>query len=224
MRSKICLASIHTPDMQPLADITWNNNKELYCKTKGYDYRLKKQTERYSGFDKILFLETIIKEQKHDYILWCDCDTLITNFNKNIEELIDENYHFFLTTDVNGINGGVFLIRVSPEGLKYFYHIKEKMHEYASLNKFRFGEEQNAMIRTHQDPQFKNIIKILPQKSMNSYDYDLYGYNRLISIDKLGTQGHWEKGDFIIHIPGFGPDRFQERMSHFNKYIKEVIK
>ena len=74
------------------------------------------------------------------------------------------------------------------------------------------------------DPQFKNIIKILPQKSMNSYDYDLYGYNRLISIDKLGTQGHWEKGDFIIHIPGFGPDRFQERMSHFNKYIKEVIK
>ena len=47
MRSKICLASIHTPDMQPLADITWNNNKELYCKTKGYDYRLKKQTERY---------------------------------------------------------------------------------------------------------------------------------------------------------------------------------
>ena len=222
-KDKICLASIHTPDMEPLAQITWDQNKKLYCDQKGYSSRVKKQIIPYQGFDKILFLETIINENKFDYILWCDCDTLITNFNKNIEDLIDENYHFFLTTDVNGINGGVFLIRTSPEGLSYFNHIKQKMYEYASQNKFRFGEEQNAMIRTYQDPQFKDIIKILTQKSMNSYDYDLYGYNRDISIDKLGHQGHWEDGDFIIHIPGFGPDRFQERLGHFKKYINKVI-
>ena len=57
MKNRICLASIHTPDMDPLAEITWNQNKELYCKSKGYDFRLKRQLEPYSGFDKILFLD-----------------------------------------------------------------------------------------------------------------------------------------------------------------------
>jgi hypothetical protein len=222
-RKKICLASIHTSDMEPLAQLTWHKNKKLYCDLKGYSAVLKEQNTPYSGFDKILFLDALVNENKYDWILWCDCDTLITNFNKNIEDLFDENYHFFLTTDVNGINGGVFLFRTTQQGLSYFNHIKEKMHELAHQNQYRFGEEQNAMMKTYQDSEFKNIIKTLPQKSMNSYDYDLYKYDRTSSIDKLGTQGHWEKGDFIIHIPGFGPDRFDERMGHFNHFINEVI-
>jgi len=220
---KFALVTAHNETYQPLADITWDQNKKLYCEKKGYDFRIKKQSEPYQGFDKILFLETIVNEGKHDWIFWCDCDTLVTNFDKNIEDLFDENYHFFLTTDVNGINGGVFLFRTTQQGLFYFNHIKEKMYELAHQNQYRFGEEQNAMIKTYQDSEFKNIIKILPQKSMNSYDYDLYKYNRTSSIDKLGTQGHWEKGDFIIHIPGFGPDRFDERMKHFNHFINEVM-
>jgi len=224
MRNKICLASIYTEDIGPLAKITWDQNKKLYCEKKGYDFRIKKQIEPYQGFDKILFLETIINENKYDWIFWCDCDTLITNFEKNIEDLIDDNYHFFLTTDVNGINGGVFLFKTSIEGLKYFSHIKQKMYEYAAQNTYKFGEEQTAMIKTYNNPEFKNIIKILPQKTMNSYDYNLYGYDRSRSLDKLGNQGHWEKGDFVIHIPGFGPDLFHKRMEHFNYYINEVIK
>jgi hypothetical protein len=209
--------------MEPLAQLTWHKNKKLYCDLKGYSAALKEQNTHYSGFDKILFLDALVNENKYDWILWCDCDTLITNFNKNIEDLFDENYHFFLTTDANGINGGVFLFRTNQQGLSYLNHIKEKMYELAHQNQYRFGEEQNAMMKTYQDSEFKNIIKILPQKSMNSYDYDLYKYDRTSSIDKLGTQGHWEKGDFIIHIPGFGPDRFDERMQHFNHFINEVI-
>ncbi len=222
-RNKICLASIHTPDMQILADITWDMNKKKYCETKGYDYRLKIQTEPYSGFDKILFLDTIIQENKFEWILWCDCDTLITNFNKNIEDIIDTNFHFFLTKDYNDINGGVFLFNTSTKGLKYFYHIKEKMYEFASQNVYKFGEEQTAMIYTHNDPQFSDTIKILPQRSMNSYPYDkVYGHPNGY-LDKLGFNGNWEKGDFIIHIPGFGPDLFHKRMEHFNYFINEVI-
>jgi hypothetical protein len=224
MKNKICLASIHTMDMQPLADITWTQNKKEYCLSKGYDFRVKEQIEPYSGFDKILFLETIIQEGLHDWILWCDCDTLITNFHKNIEDIIDEKYHFYMTKDWNDINGGIFLFKTSPQGLSYFYHLKEKMYQYASENIYRFGEEQTAMIKTHNDPTFIDIIKILPQKTMNSYPYDkVYGHPNGY-LDKLGFNGNWEKGDFIIHIPGFGPDLFHKRMEHFNYYINEVIR
>lgn len=229
-RKKICIASIHTSDMDPLAEITWSQNKKLYCDLKGYSYELKEQKTSYSGFDKILFLEEIVKKNRYDLILWCDCDTLITNFNKNIEDLVDEKYHFFLTKDWNSINGGVFLFKTSDQGLKYFYHLKEKMYEYASQNTYRFGEEQTAMIKTCEDQQFKDVVKILPQRTMNSYPYDkIYGHPNGYKgkpgyPDKLGENGNWEKGDFIIHIPGFGPDLFDKRMEHFNYYINEVIK
>ena len=33
-----------------------------------------------------------------------------------------------------------------------------------------------------------------------------------------------QDGDFIIHIPGFGPDLFDKRMAHFNHYINKVKK
>lgn len=223
MRKNICLASVHTKDMNQLAAITWDRNKKLYCEAKGYDYRIREQANPYQGFDKILFLEEIIKEKKHEWILWCDCDTLVTNFNKNIEDIFDGEHEFFLTKDWSDINGGVFLFKTSEKGLSYFYHIKEKMYEFAKENQYRFGEEQTAMIRTNNDPKFKGIVKILPQRSMNSYPYDkVYGHPNG-HLDKLGQNGNWEKGDFIIHIPGFGPDLFSQRMIHFNHFINEVI-
>ena len=176
-RYRICLASMHTADMQILADITWDKNKKLYCEKWGYSHRLKIQTESYQGFDKILFLESLIQEKKYDWILWCDCDTLITNFNKKIEDIFDEKHDFFLTKDWSNINGGVFLFKTSEAGLKYFYHIKNKMYEFAAENVYRFGEEQTAMIKTHEDPEFSDVLKILPQRSMNSYPYDkVYGH------------------------------------------------
>ena len=42
-RKKICLASIHTSDMEPLAQLTWHKNKKLYCDLKGYSSELKEQ-------------------------------------------------------------------------------------------------------------------------------------------------------------------------------------
>lgn len=221
-RTKICLASLYTNDLSDLAAITLPN-KEKYCKSKGYSYIVKKQDQAYTGFDKVLFLHQLAETKQYDWILWCDCDTLITNFNKNIEDLIDFNYHFFLTTDVNGINAGVFLFRTSLEGMSYLRHVKEKMYEYAPYNLFKFGEEQTAMIHTYQDQAFKSIVKILPQRSMNSYNYSLYNYTPQESLDKLGTSGIWQPEDFIIHIPGFGPDRYDQRLAHFKYYIEKVI-
>lgn len=123
---------------------------------------------------------------------------------------MDGKHEFFLTKDWSDINGGVFLFKTSERGLSYFNHVKEKMYEFSSQNKYRFGEEQTAMIRTVDDPKFEGIIKILPQRSMNSYPYDkVYGHPNG-HLDKLGQNGNWQKGDFIIHIPGFGPDLFEK--------------
>jgi hypothetical protein len=223
--SKICIASIYTPNLAPLNAITWGGNKAEYCKRHGYEGRCKLQTTKYTGFDKILYLDSLIQQNKYDWIGWFDCDTLITNFDIKVEDLFaNDTAHFFLNTDVNDINAGVFFFRTTTEGLSYFNYIKSAMYTFASENKYHLGEEQTAMIKTHNDPAFKDIVKIVPQRTFNSYNYDYYNYNRSRSIDKLGTQGQWSPGDFVIHIPGFGVDRFEENLGHFRKYIELVVK
>jgi hypothetical protein len=222
---KIIVYTLFNEKYYELANITVPNKME-YCEKHNYDfqYRAEKFFYTHIGFEKIHRVLELFEKENFDILYWCGADTLITNFNKNIEDIIDTNFHFFLTKDYNDINGGVFLFNTSTKGLKYFYHIKEKMYEFASQNVYKFGEEQTAMIYTHNDPQFSDTIKILPQRSMNSYPYDkVYGHPNGY-LDKLGFNGNWEKGDFIIHIPGFGPDLFHKRMEHFNYFIKILRK
>jgi hypothetical protein len=46
-------------------------------------------------------------------------------------------------------------------------------------------------------------IKIVPQRTMNSYDYDLYPglVPHIYKKDLLGNDGQWQSGDFLIHWP-----------------------
>ena len=84
--NKICMVSIHTENFNSLADITWNQNKMLYCQKKGYDSVLQVQSAPYEEKHKYLLIKSLVDRKKYDYIFWCDCDTLVTNFSKNIEE------------------------------------------------------------------------------------------------------------------------------------------
>ena len=45
---------------------------------------------------------------------------------------------------------------------------------------------------------FKDIIKVVPQRTMNSYDYRIYG---VPGIDLLGESGQYQDGDFVFHWP-----------------------
>lgn len=223
---KIAIASITTPEMKDLSDMTFLNKID-YCKKNGYAGALLTQVEPYYGFDKILFVEGLLKTNKFDYVFWCDCDTLFTNYNKKIEEIIDEKHHFFICSDYSkDINAGVFIVKNSDQGLSYIKTVKEKMYELAPINKFKFGEEQTALMATWRNEEYKDVIKIVPQKNMNAYPYTdkFIRDHRHCTTDALGLDGNWQYGDFLVHIPGFGPDLFHQRLNHFRKYMNLVIK
>lgn len=220
---KIAVASIATHDMDELTKITWPNKLE-YCRKHGYHGILQSQTWDYLGFDKIIFINNLLNSNEYDWILWLDNDTLFTNFNKKIEDVIDNNFHFIMATDSNGPNAGVFLVKNSEQGRAYIKHLKQKMYELKPVNKYLFGEEQTAIQATYQDPNYSSYIKILPQKYINAYPYStVYGHPNGKN-DTLGVNGNWERGDFILHVPGFGPDLFHKRLDHFKYHINEVIK
>lgn len=224
MSNKICVASIATGDMDELTSMTWPN-KEEYCKKHGYHGVLQKQTWDYLGFDKIIFIKALLESDRYEWILWADNDTLFTNFDKKIEDVIDNDFHFIVCADYGGdVNAGVFLVKNSKEGREYIDHLSQKMYELAPFNKFLFGEEQTALQKTYKEERWANTIKVIPQKIMNAYPYSgVYGHPNGLN-DWLGVNGDWQVGDFIIHIPGFGPDLFNKRLEHFRKYIELVKK
>jgi hypothetical protein len=211
----IVLASLHDQAYQPLGDITWTQNKIPYADLHEYAYCCK--TDNFYGgvslgFEKILFIRDLLNTYTEiDWIWWTGCDAMITNFTIKVEERVDNQYHFIIATDCNGVNADSFFVRNSPEGKGFIDHIIGKMPLY----KDHGWQEQQIIIDSLEE--FKSIIKLVPQKLINAYDYKLYPECQ--PVDKLGENGQWMPGDFLIQWPGTG---LAHRI-HLAQYYSTVI-
>jgi hypothetical protein len=220
----ICVVSLYDDNYKELADITLENNCREYCKIHNYDCHIKKDNFglEHLGFEKIRLLLELLKTNKYDWIYWRGADTLITNFQIKLENLIDPNYHFLISLDVHGINSDSLFIKNSPQGIKLF----EDILSYSNTA----PEEQlviNYLYGNNQD-----IIKLIPQKLMNSYNYSLYTSEEPWNVygvqhectpkqDQLGYYGGWDIGDFLLHWPGIRNDK---RIELAKYYTNQIIK
>jgi|688.fasta_scaffold216117_2 hypothetical protein len=197
------LITIYDEKYKPLADLTWHQNKVPYAKRHGYDVLAK--TDNFNpdiklGFQKIWWLKSLMVERPDiEWFWWTGCDTLITNWTTKIEDKISNDHHFILASDCNGLNSDSFLLRNSVEGRNFIDHlwsIEPKLRDHK-------WEDQQAIIDSVD--QFKDIIKIVPQKEMNAYNTAIY--NNQSNLDLYGNDGTWRPGDWLIHWPGLSLER-----------------
>jgi len=193
------VATINSAAYQPLANIT-ELSKIEYCNRHGYSF-YSLVGYKYSpnmGFNKIHYMLEILQQTPSlDWLLWCDCDAMITNLSIRIEDKIDNNFHFITPVDVNDINVGNLLVRNTEEGRNYLRMIIDKEPIYIK----HIMAEQQVIIDSHKD--YTTVVKVVPQKHMNSYEPQLYlPQNIDTRMDILGTSGVWEQGDWIVHWPG----------------------
>lgn len=191
------VSSIHTANYQDLADIT-DPPKVEYCNR--YGYRWLPVTEaKYThimGFNKIHHTLAMFNEYPDiEWLLFCECDATITNLTVKIEDRIDNDYHFILPVDRLNLNSGNFLARNSEQGRAYLQMIINKEEAYKDVE----WAEQQVIIDTIE--QYQDIIKIVPQRYMNSYQQYPYDYC-YVSPDIMGNSAEWESGDWIVHWPG----------------------
>lgn len=210
----IALVSLHNAPYQPLGTLTWDQNKIPYADLHEYAYCCK--TDGFYGvpvgFEKIYLLRDLMTiHPQIEWFWWTGCDTLITNFTTKVEDRIDSAYHFIIASDCNGINADSFLIRNSSEGHAFIDHIIAEMPRYINDNWF----EQQCIIDSQE--KFKDIMKIVPQRDINAYDYGLYPGCQ--PVDKLGTDGQWKPGDFLIHWPGTDLGRRLHLAQHYTTLI-----
>lgn len=209
------IVSLNDEKYQPLSDITWNQNKLLYAQRHGYGAICKIDNMRPNtgiGYQKIYFVKDVmIEHPEYEWIWWTGTDSMVTNFAVRIEDRINNDYHFMITVDVNGINADSFLIRNTPEGMAIIDGIIALEEESIK----HWDGEQRAIALLLGLPvtaapwpisttipmkeEYQSIVKVVPQRFMNSYNYQFYHYHD--HRDKLGINGNWEQGDWLIHWP-----------------------
>lgn len=221
---KIALATIHSKTYLPLADITWSKNRLVYSQIHGYepvvrsefgDLILNPQT---LGFEKIRLIRDLLVNHNFDMVYWCGCDTLITNFTIKLESFLYDGFDITIAPDFNVINADSFLVRNSPFTISWLDRILSFSNSPHYLN-HPWGD--NAVI-VDIYPEFQSKIKVVPQKFMNSYPYDIFikQYNLKNSCDRLGLNGNWSKGDFLIHFPSL---QFDYRIELCKHYLTQVV-
>lgn len=209
------IVSLNDRNYEILANVTWEKNKVPYAEKHGYFYA-RKNNNFYGvciGFEKIRFILDMLETYPEiDWLWWVGCDTLITNMNTKLEEKIDDNFHFIIATDCNGINADSFFVRNSVEGRNYISYLNSQYEKY----KNHVWVEQQAIIDSVEE--FKNIIKFVPQREINAYNYALYP--ECDPHDKFGNNGMWQPGDLLIHWPGTS---LQHRLHLASQYLQQVI-
>ena len=216
-KPSMAIVSIFNERHADLAELTWYNNKVKYAEKHGY-LALPK-TDNFSQdqvhFDKFVhILDVMEKNPSVDWVWWLDNDAMITNFDIRVEDLVDNDYHIIMPTDIAALNSGSFIVRNSAQVKEWLNFLLSKKKEYKDDKKWF---EQQAVIDFY--PKFQDLFKIVPQQWLNSYDYKMYNVE---GTDLLGQDGQWYPGDFVIHWPGLPNPARVQLAQQCQKFIQDT--
>ncbi len=182
-------------------------NKLEYCSRHNYD--LLRSTRKYNGesipFGKLDYIKEILPS--YDWLWLLGADTIHMNMNISAEEFIDNDYKMVIGRDVNNINFDSCLLKNSPWTIEYITYILSQYDHY----KHDKWQEQQCVIDSLDSN--REHIKIIPQKSFNSYVYGWYGYKN--------QPGEFSDGDAILHFVGM---QNNERIARMKEYLPRVIR
>lgn len=211
------IISMNDAKYQPLADITWIQNKIPYCKK--HNYAAHCMTFGFKGnipigFEKLFYMLDILNEHpEYEWIWWTGSDTMVTNWNIKIEDKIMPEWDLIMATDYNEINNDSFLMKNSEWSRNYLQYLIDVIPKYTN----HYFYEQQAMIDSYFD--HRDHFKLVPQRYLNAYKNDLYPHQG--SYDCLGTDGTWQSGDWLVHWPG---TTLEHRLLLAKDFVTKVIK
>jgi len=228
-KNNIALVSFNNSNFKEMAEMTWFNNKVEYAKLHGYNaFHCTEEhfcfEPQYLYYEKYNFILNIFDNYPDiEWIWFTGTDLIITNFTIKLESIIDNNYQQIICADVNGINIDSHLIKnslISKGLLKWILDTKEQ-----SVRGWPF--EQGAIWAFYQQNHLSQyIMKVMPQRVMNSYLYGLYGnqYSAPYLDPYTKQDGEYQFGDFALQLPGVANDIRLKVFSEIQSSVHEKVK
>ncbi|OJJ00717.1 hypothetical protein ASPVEDRAFT_82276 [Aspergillus versicolor CBS 583.65] len=192
-----------------------------HCDRLGYPLFLL-QTEILDGvWNKLAYLSSLIvqelekpEKERLEWLFWIDSDSILMNPNMRLETFLPpahlSDVHIVLTKDWNGMNAGVFPIRVHPWSIKLLSAAIALPILKPGIK--LFWEEQSALVSVLEKEYFAQSAVYVPLRWFNAYMRSADGESlNPDSVEDL--QVH--PGDLLVHFPGTPRDRFNETLSPY---------
>lgn len=143
--------------------------------------------------------------ERLQWLFWVDADTIIINPYVPVEVFLPPathewaDVHMLVTHDWNGLNNGIFPIRVCEWSVQLLSAIIAYPH-YKPEDELQF-RDQSAMARVLEVPYFKRRTVLVPQRWFNAYQGE---------IEETIAPFQTRPGDLLVHFAGVVPR--EERM------------
>lgn len=212
----ILIVTHYKPNYFELSKLT-DASKRKYASKHGYDFHPVIGDYYGWGFDfqriKIVYdmLFTQILGKKYDYVWWTGCDTMVINYTKKLESIIEKyGGDFIISKDINGLNNDSVLYKNTEWTKKWLEFIMSKEPDY----RHDCWESQRVMQHFAETDDWKSGVSIIPPNEFNSYFYSEYKWPDT-------TPGDVRKGDLLLHLPGMD---LKQRLDIFNsERVKNLI-
>lgn len=139
--------------------------------------------------------------ERLQWLMWVDYDTLILNPRVPVEVFLpntewDTELHFIVSHDFNGLNDGVFFIRVHAWSVDFLSALLAYRH--FNPNTTLFWHEQSALVNLLEDPGFARHTQQVPWGWFNAYDAEA------LHRETEGVQRNYsvQPGDLLVHLAG----------------------
>lgn len=136
------------------------------------------------------------QEERLEWLLWVDADTIMLNPYIPLEIFLPpspqfDDVHLLVTHDWNGLNNGVFPIRVNQWAVELFSAIVSSRY-YKPDQDLTF-RDQSAMDTLLKDTKFAAHTVEAPQRWFNAYQGE---HNETLAPYQV------RRGDFLVHFAG----------------------
>jgi hypothetical protein len=230
----ICFLVSYNENYSQMAQITVFDNIKEYCRIHDYtlwiDTQDKLDNNRYSSWQKIKTSMNILKKHSFKWLFFLDTDCLIMNKDIKLESLIDDNYSFIIPqhnvkaednpiTNIEGVNNvitGQFLVKNDVDGLAILQAIwdVEGGPDEININTFDYEQRQTRIIINNL--KFKDKIKIIEEKLLNTFWYINNPF--MVMHFKEINNNIWQPGDFIVHVTGYPKEERIKLLSDLNYF------
>lgn len=138
------------------------------------------------------------------------------NFDIPLEDFIDEEHDFIISSEQSYYNSGQFLLKNSP----WSHHFLDLVYNHhPDCIHHRYWEQQAIAIEMRTNSAIREKALVLSQRQINSYTIESWGH----WDERFGKEEmvFYQPGDFILHFPGVRNLGHLQKL--MEKYSRRVI-
>jgi len=157
---------------------------------------------------KLWLIRELLEQDRFDWVMWLDCDSIIVNMQKPIESIVNKyaksDTDLLITEELLGISSANWIIRNSAWSRKFLSRAFDIAHNELPL----FGDQDAIIALAIGSGILDSHIVIVPQNEFNAYD--------ALNAYYMGSPGY-TYGDLLVTFP-------QCKEAYCNELFREAFR